>query len=197
MYTQLMKPFQMTPSSITQWPWLWPLTYISGNFNLAITIEPLEVELSYFMCTFIVMGPLRSCQKFWPSDLHPTYLKTFNFWTVRDKGLHFWHANSKWRNPFKWHQSVTLIMTFILKIANLVFLATGGIHVSQAHFIYLPRDHGIALSYMSIPLSRPSSGFTIIFSSPEPKAQVSYCHSAPSVVRPSVRPSVVGVRRPS
>ena len=30
-----------------------------------------------------------------------------------------------------------------------------------------------------------------IFSSPEPKAQVSYCHSAPSVVRPSV------VRRPS
>ena len=29
------------------------------------------------------------------------------------------------------------------------------------------------------------------FSSPEPKAQVSYCHSAPSVVRPSVvRPSV-------
>ena len=34
-----------------------------------------------------------------------------------------------------------------------------------------------------------------IFSSPEPKAQVSYCHRAPSVVRPSVRrPSV---RRPS
>ena len=30
-----------------------------------------------------------------------------------------------------------------------------------------------------------------LFSSPEPKAQVSYCHSAPSVVRPSVRrPSV-------
>ena len=34
-----------------------------------------------------------------------------------------------------------------------------------------------------------------VFSSPEPKAQVSYCHSAPSVVRPSVRPS--SVRRPS
>ena len=36
-----------------------------------------------------------------------------------------------------------------------------------------------------------------MFSSPEPKAQISYCHSAPSVVRPSVvrrRPSVV---RPS
>ena len=28
--------------------------------------------------------------------------------------------------------------------------------------------------------------FLAIFSSPEPKAQVSYCHSAPSVVRPSV-----------
>ena len=37
--------------------------------------------------------------------------------------------------------------------------------------------------------------FSVVFSSPEPKAQVSYCHSAPSVVRPSVvRPSV---RRPS
>ena len=34
-----------------------------------------------------------------------------------------------------------------------------------------------------------------VFSSPEPKAQVSYCHSAPSVVRPSVRPS--SVRRPA
>ena len=31
----------------------------------------------------------------------------------------------------------------------------------------------------------------ILFSSPEPKAQVSYCHSAPSVVRPSVRPASV------
>ena len=30
----------------------------------------------------------------------------------------------------------------------------------------------------------------LYFSSPEPKARVSYCHSAPSVVRPSVRPSV-------
>ena len=33
---------------------------------------------------------------------------------------------------------------------------------------------------------------SILFSSPEPKARVSYCHSAPSVVRPSVRR-----RRPS
>ena len=30
---------------------------------------------------------------------------------------------------------------------------------------------------------------SLVFSSPEPKAQVSYCHGAPSVVRPSVRPS--------
>ena len=41
--------------------------------------------------------------------------------------------------------------------------------------------------------------FFHFFSSPEPKARVSYCHSAPSVVRPSVRPSVCPsyVRRPS
>ena len=32
---------------------------------------------------------------------------------------------------------------------------------------------------------------SLLFSSPEPKVQVSYCHSAPSVVRPSVRPSSV------
>ena len=31
-----------------------------------------------------------------------------------------------------------------------------------------------------------SRGERIVFSSPEPKARVSYCHSAPSVVRPSV-----------
>ena len=42
------------------------------------------------------------------------------------------------------------------------------------------------------------SDVIVLFSSPEPKAQVSYCHSAPSVVRPSVvRPSVVVRRRPS
>ena len=32
-----------------------------------------------------------------------------------------------------------------------------------------------------------TSDWMIHFSSPEPKARVSYCHSAPSVVRPSVR----------
>ena len=36
---------------------------------------------------------------------------------------------------------------------------------------------------------------SVFFSSSEPKARVSYCHSAPSVVRPSVYLS--GVRRPS
>ena len=32
---------------------------------------------------------------------------------------------------------------------------------------------------------------SLIFSSPEPKAQVRYCHSAPSVVRPSIHPMSV------
>ena len=35
-----------------------------------------------------------------------------------------------------------------------------------------------------------NSCFMTLFSSPEPKARVSYCHSAPSVVRPSVCLSV-------
>ena len=38
----------------------------------------------------------------------------------------------------------------------------------------------------SIPQTHSMEDCTL-FSSPEPKAQVSYCHSAPSVVRPSVR----------
>ena len=41
--------------------------------------------------------------------------------------------------------------------------------------------------------SVPKANFWRVFSSPEPKARVSYCHSAPSVVRPSV----VVRRRPS
>ena len=37
----------------------------------------------------------------------------------------------------------------------------------------------------------PTFFLPLVLSSPEPKARVSYCHSAPSVVRPSVRPSGV------
>ena len=38
------------------------------------------------------------------------------------------------------------------------------------------------------PMNQRYAYILVIFSSPEPKAQVSYCHSAPSVVRPSVHP---------
>ena len=31
---------------------------------------------------------------------------------------------------------MTVTMTFILKIANLNFVATGGIHVSQSHLVF-------------------------------------------------------------
>ena len=43
-------------------------------------------------------------------------------------------------------------------------------------------------TYKKMKLKKNSDPPTQIFSSPEPKAQVSYCHSAPSVVRR--RPSV-------
>ena len=49
---------------------------------------------------------------------------------------------------------------------------------------------------ISNPRNLVMHGPTPFFSSPEPKARVSYCHSAPSVVRPSVCPSSV-VCRPS
>ena len=54
----------------------------------------------------------------------------------------------------------------------------------------VPKSYANALQIMILQIFS-------FFSSPEPKAQVSYCHSAPSIVRPSVvrrRPSVV---RPS
>ena len=41
---------------------LWP-TYMK-TLSFAITFEPLEVELSYFLCTFFVMRPFQSIQKF-------------------------------------------------------------------------------------------------------------------------------------
>ena len=52
--------------------------------------------------------------------------------------------------------------------------------------------HYLPMSYIISPWICPH----IIFSSPEPKAQLSYCHSASSVVRPSVR-RPASVRRPS
>ena len=53
------------------------------------------------------------------------------------------------------------------------------------HFVYVVTCILAVLAYFHV------------FSSPEPNAQVSYCHSAPSVVRPSVHrgPSVVVVRK--
>ena len=53
-----------------------------------------------------------------------------------------------------------------------------------------------AMPVIGVTLGRESCStwkIKLVFSSPEPKAQVSYCHSAPSVVRPSV----VVRRRPS
>ena len=45
-------------------PWL--LTYFSKNLTLAITFEPKEVRLSYYICGFLMTRPFCSYQKFWP-----------------------------------------------------------------------------------------------------------------------------------
>ena len=60
----------------------------------------LEVELSYFICVFLGMRPLSSCQIIWPSDLGsnlwPTCLWTltfaimYNVWTNRDSAFIFY-----------------------------------------------------------------------------------------------------------
>ena len=47
----------------------------------SVAKNPLTVSITFevFTCTFLVIRPFRSCQKFWPSDLYrdlwPTYLK--------------------------------------------------------------------------------------------------------------------------
>ena len=38
MYTQLTKPFQVTPRYMNLWPWPWPSTYISKNKTLTFAI---------------------------------------------------------------------------------------------------------------------------------------------------------------
>ena len=53
--------FQFIPKLFTLLPWPWLLTDISVNFTYAISLS-LEVGLSYFTCTFLVMRSFRSCQ---------------------------------------------------------------------------------------------------------------------------------------
>ena len=57
---QFTKPFQMKPRLFTLIPSSWPLTYIKKNLIFAITFELLEVELSYFRCTFLVIKSFQS-----------------------------------------------------------------------------------------------------------------------------------------
>ena len=83
----------------------WP-TFLK-TLTFAINFEPLEVELSYFKCSSLVMRSFQSCKKFWPSDidhnLWSTYLNfnlVYSFWTVRDKRLDIWHVYST--NESEW-----------------------------------------------------------------------------------------------
>ena len=43
MYTELIKHFEITPRSMTLWPWLWPFTYISKTLTFAVTFGPFNV----------------------------------------------------------------------------------------------------------------------------------------------------------
>ena len=79
MYSPCDEAFLFIPNRLTLWPWPWPLTFIPENARYAITFEILQVELTYFTCTFLVMRLFRSYQSFWPCDLHhdlwPSYPK--------------------------------------------------------------------------------------------------------------------------
>ena len=64
------------------------------------------------------------------------------------------------------------------------FVSTS-VELLHLNWIDIRRHFGIFFRQLVLRLSS-GDNHLIFFSSPEPKAQVSYCHSAPSVVRPSV-----------
>ena len=86
------KIFLSIPKCLTLWPWPWLLTYFKKNLILAITFEPKEIGLSYYICGFLVIRPFCPYHTFWLCDLGldfwPTFDKTNNlgskYWTNRD-----------------------------------------------------------------------------------------------------------------
>ena len=115
-------------------------------------------------------------------------------------GFKPWPSNSQ---PFSYlhHQrplrfKKTTIMCKFLKYFKLQNMHSGEASLASTNHrdpmsCYLsPGSHKIAL----VSCRKCWWDKSVLFSSPEPKARVSYCHSAPSVVRPSVR---LSVRRPS
>ena len=69
------KTFLSIPKILT----LWPLTYFWKNLTLAITFEPREIRLSYYMHVFLLARPFCPYQKFWPCDLD------LDFWPTLEK----------------------------------------------------------------------------------------------------------------
>ena len=89
MYTQLIKPFQITPRSMTFCPW--PLIRISKNFNFCHNFWTIRgrafILFVYIPCdeAFLIMAKVLTQ---WPWPL--TYIsKKHNFCTVRDRDLIF------------------------------------------------------------------------------------------------------------
>ena len=129
-----------------------------------------------------------------PFDL---LLKNFNlghnFQTRRDRAfkLHIWYQFILIHWPWS--------LTYFWKIFNLcchllmVAIRQPSLPSDNSYYALGLRylDHLSVCSSLFVSYSVQVTFKVQVFSSPEPKAQVSYCHSAPSVVRPSVR------RRPS
>ena len=69
------KTFPSVPNILSLWLWL--LTYIWKNLTLAITFEPKEIGLSYYICGSLVTRPFFPYQKFWPCDLDLDFWPTF------------------------------------------------------------------------------------------------------------------------
>ena len=71
------KTFLSIPKFLTSWPWPWLLTYFWKNLTLAITFEPKEIGLSYFICVFLVTRPFCRYQNIWLHDLDLDFWPTF------------------------------------------------------------------------------------------------------------------------
>ena len=80
------------------------------------------------------------------------------------------------------------LISFFFRLASLAF--NFNMNVLVSHLRTPTHMNECTIYTFLFIIIRIQNSNTLVFSSPEPKARVSYCHSAPSVVRPSVRPSV-------
>ena len=118
----------------------------------------------------------RTCQFCSPNTIEDEY----HFVLLYPKYARFRNIYIKkyyWTSPFVFK----LVQLFSLNTSNRKQLRNLAIFFRKATFALLSYD---CVRSLPFPLMSYDCVRHLLFSSPEPKSRVSYCHSAPSVVRP-------------